>query len=51
MGFEKNGSCSSDGARVLQLAQGAATVVQPHAMREFGPRKRIDLQDVVQKFD
>jgi hypothetical protein len=36
---------------MLEPAQGPATVVQPDAMGELRPRKRIDLQDVMQEFD
>src|SRR6202011_5057555 len=37
--------------RVLEPAQRAATVVQADPMRKSGPRKSVDLQDVVQEFD
>ena len=36
---------------MLEPAQGAAAVVQPDPVRKPGPRKRIDLQDVVQELD
>jgi len=39
------------GGGVIEPAQSPAAVVQPDAMRKPGPRKRLDLLDVVQEFD
>jgi hypothetical protein len=36
---------------VLQPAQRHAFIVEPDAVRELGPRKRVDFLDVVQELD
>jgi hypothetical protein len=36
---------------MLEPPQGAATVVQADPMRESGPGKCLDLQDIVQELD
>ena len=50
-GFGKEGLMQLGGLGMTEPSQGAATVVQAHAVWKSGPRECIDLQDVVQKFD
>ena len=49
--MEKKRLAQFGGTRVPEPAQRAATVVQSDLMREPGPGKRLDLQDVVQELD
>ena len=51
MGLEKNGSWSSDGRACFSARSVPQLLCSPTRCGKSGPRKRVDLQDVVQELD